>query len=137
MDDGTGPVVRWIQRYSSLKLVVSVLAEGLTIRDCDKVQRAGIIHYFSMAFELSWNVVKDYLESEGFEGVSSPRAAVKKGFEQGLIVDGHGWIKGLEDRKFTSLTYNEDIAVEVEGLVRTRYISLFHELLEEPVKRLP
>jgi len=129
--------VRWVQRYANLKLAVNSLDEALRIPHPDKFQRAGIVQYFEMAFELSWNTVKDYLESEGFEGVSSPRAAVKKGFEQGLIVDGHGWIKGLEDRNLTSHTYNEDIAVEVEGLVRTKYLSLFHELLEELGKRLP
>jgi len=137
MDEGTGRDVQWVERYSNLKLVVSRLAEGLSIPQSDKVQRAGIIHYFSMAFELSWNVVKDYLESEGFEGVSSPRGALKTGFEQGLVTDGHGWMKGLEDRNLTSHTYNEDIAVEVEGLVRTKYLSLFYELLEELGKRLP
>ena len=121
--------VRWIQRMANLKVVVENLSAAMSIHQPEPLQRAGIVQYFEMAFELSWNTIKDYLESEGFEGVSSPRAALKKGFEQGLVEDGHGWMKGLEDRNLTSHPYNEDVAIEVEGLVRSKYLSLFRELI--------
>ena len=42
-----------------------------------------------MSFELTWNVVKDFLEEQGFVDVKSPRAALKKAFEIGVIDNGH------------------------------------------------
>jgi len=125
------PDVRWVQRLANLKLAVQSLREALALPEPDKFQRAGIVQYFEMAFELSWNAVKDYLESQGFEQVSSPRAALKKAFEHGILQDGHGWLQGLEDRNLTSHTYNEGVARQVEDLARYRYLPLFMALISE------
>jgi len=128
--------VRWVQRLANLRLAVNSLSEALAIPHPDKFQRAGIVQYFEMAFELSWNTLKDYLEAEGFEEVSSPRAALKKGFEVGLLQDSHGWIEGLENRNLTAYTYNEDVAIEVERLVRGKYFALFQALIAVLEQRL-
>lgn len=79
-----------------------------------------------MCFELSWNVLKDYLEAQGFTEVRSPRAAIKKAFEIDLLSDGSVWLKGLEDRNLTSHLYNEQVAKEISDLVSTVYAPLFH-----------
>ncbi len=99
---------------------------ALAIQDPDVVQRAGMVQFFEMCFELSWNVLKDYLEEQGFTDVRSPRAAIKKAFEIGLISDGTVWLKGLEDRNLTSHLYNEQVAKEIIVLVSTVYAPLFH-----------
>ncbi len=55
-----------------------------------------------MSFELVWKVVKDYLEEQGYIEIKSPRSALNKAFETGLIEDGHSWMKLLDDRNITS-----------------------------------
>lgn len=120
--------VRWRQRLQNFEKALGWLEKALAIPHPDIVQRAGMVQFFEMAFELAWNVLKDYLEAQGFLDVASPRAALKKAFEIGLIGDGRAWLKGLEDRNLTSHTYDEATAAQVEQLVRTQYLPLFQAL---------
>ena len=87
-----------------------------------------MVQFFEMCFELSWNTMKDYLEAQGFGVLKSPRASLKKAFEVGLIPDGTTWLKGLEDRNLTSHIYNEQVAREVENMIRNTYAPLFNSL---------
>lgn len=81
------------------------------------IERAGLIQFFEMAFELGWKLLKDYQEAEGYT-ISSPRDAIKQAFQSGLISAGHDWINALEDRNLTTHTYNEATAAAVEEKIR-------------------
>lgn len=59
--------IRWRQRFTNLKKAFDGLSQALAIDNPDIVQRAGIIQFFKMSFELSWKTIKDYLEYNGFE----------------------------------------------------------------------
>ena len=120
--------IRWVQRLQNFQKTLKSLQTALNISSPDEVQRAGMIQYFEMTFELGWKVLKDYLETQGFSEVSSPRQAIKKAYEQGLLENGRGWLKGLEDRNLTSHTYDEIAAKKVEALIKEEYIKLFESL---------
>jgi nucleotidyltransferase substrate binding protein (TIGR01987 family) len=120
--------VRWIQRFSNYRNALKNLDLALAIPNPDIVQRAGMVQFFEICFELSWNLAKDYLEAQGFGDIKSPRATLKKAFEIGLISDGSTWLKGLEDRNLTSHIYNERTAIEVALMIRNTYAPLFHAL---------
>jgi len=122
--------VRWLQRLDNLEKALGNLEVALAIEDADMVQRAGMVQFFGICFELSWDVLKDYLEEQGFVDINSPRASIKKAFEIGLVADGTTWLKGLEDRNLTSHIYNETIARQVEGLIRTTYAPLIRVLVQ-------
>jgi len=122
--------VRWLQRFSNLRNSLENLEKALAIANPDIVQRAGIIQFFEMCFELSWNTLKDYLEAQGFGDLKSPRASLKKAFQIGLIAEGATWLKGLEDRNLTSHIYDEEVADEVEGMIRETYAPLFRSLVQ-------
>ncbi|MBV5327462.1 MAG: nucleotidyltransferase substrate binding protein [Chlorobium sp.] len=124
-----GTDVRWLQRLDNLKKALDNLEVALAIQEADMVQRAGMVQFFEICFELSWNVLKDYLEAQGFVNITSPRGSIKKAFEIGLITDGSAWLKGLEDRSLTSHIYNETIARQVEELIRNRYAPLIRVLV--------
>ena len=120
--------VRWRQRLQNFDKTLRLLKMSLDIPLPDEVQRAGMVQFFEMSFELGWNVLKDYLEAQGFTDIASPRAVLKKAFEVGLIENGRNWLKGLEDRNLTSHTYDEPTALKIETLIRTEYIVLFESL---------
>ena len=120
--------IRWMQRFSNFRKALQNLDYALAIRNPDVAQRAGMVQFFEMCLELSWNMLKDYLESQGFSDLKSPRATLKKAFEIGLIEDGSSWLKGLEDRNLTSHLYNDEIASQVEQMIRDIYTPLFHSL---------
>ncbi len=123
--------IRWKQRFQNFEKSLHNLEKALKINNPDIIQRAGLIQFFEMSFELAWNTMKDYLEEQGFIDVKSPRAAIKKAFETGLITDGHLWLKALEDRNLTSHTYDENIANQVVELIRNNYYSLLAALEKE------
>lgn len=122
------PDVRWRQRFQNYQKALDWLEKALAVPQPDVIQRAGMVQFFEMTFELGWNVLKDYLEAQGFAEVSTPRAALRKAFEVGLVEDGRAWLKGLEDRNLTSHTYDEATAAAVEAFVRTTYLPLFRAL---------
>ncbi len=65
--------VRWKQRFQNFERALKYLEQALNISQPDIIQKAGLIHFFEMSFELAWNVIKDYLE-EGFIEIKSPSA---------------------------------------------------------------
>ena len=83
--------IRWKQRFQNFEKSFHLLEEAMNIAKPDIFQRAGMIQFFEMTFELAWNTLKDYLEEQGFNEIKSPRAAIKKGFEIDLIKDGESW----------------------------------------------
>jgi nucleotidyltransferase substrate binding protein (TIGR01987 family) len=120
--------IRWIQRLSNLKRAYTLLSESLEIKAPSDVERAGIIQFYEMTFELSWKVMKDYLQAQGYD-INSPRHAIKQAFQTGLINDGHDWIQALTDRNLTVHTYDEEKARQVELAIRNAYYPLINKLL--------
>jgi len=127
--------IRWKQRFQNFEKALGHLAEALEIEQPDLLQKAGIIQFFEMSYELAWNTLKDYLEEQGFIDVKSPRNAIKKAFEIGLIENGHTWMDLLLDRNLTAHTYDEEKATEVEELIHEKYYPVLTELYETLKKK--
>ena len=121
--------VRWEQRFQNFTKSMRYLEDALQIPNPDIVQKAGIIQFFEMSFELAWNMVKDYLEQQGFVDIKSPRGAIKKAFEIGIIENGHDWMDLLLDRNLTAHTYDEQKATDMEQLIQNKYFPLLKVLL--------
>jgi len=124
------PDVRWQQRFDQFEKAFSLLAQAVGIEQPSVVERAGLIQFFEMAFELAWKLLKDFEEAEGFL-VKSPRDAIKQAFAADIITRGHDWIDALEDRNLTTHTYNEETAVEVEQKIRGKYFPLLRLLHQD------
>lgn len=119
--------IRWKQRFSNYKKATAQLTEFIEKGELNKFEIQGLIQCFEYTFELAWKTMKDYLEKEGFD-VKSPRAAIQTAFQIQLIKDGHTWIDALEKRNLMSHTYDEEIAKEVEELIRKHYYPIIKEL---------
>jgi nucleotidyltransferase substrate binding protein (TIGR01987 family) len=81
-----------------------------------------------MSFELAWNLTKDYLEEQGFTDVKTPRSALKKAFEVGIIENGHVWMELLQDRNLSAHTYDEKKANDLDSLIRNKYYTVLKSL---------
>jgi nucleotidyltransferase substrate binding protein (TIGR01987 family) len=123
-----GEDIRWKQRFSNFTKALDLLENAIKIEQPDVVQKAGIVQFFEMCSELSWKVMKDYLEGQGFNEIGTPRNAIKKAFEIGLIEDGHAWMDLLVDRNLSVHTYDEEQANNLDLLIRTKYYPLFQTL---------
>jgi nucleotidyltransferase substrate binding protein (TIGR01987 family) len=120
MTNNANQDIRWKQRFAHFRKAFSLLEQTMTIEHPSDAERAGLIQFFEMAFELAWKVLKDYLEEEGFT-VQSPRDSIKQAFQAGLLDNGHVWLEALKDRNLTVHTYEEKIAVAVEQKIREAY----------------
>jgi nucleotidyltransferase substrate binding protein (TIGR01987 family) len=120
-------IIRWKQRFENFEKSFLLLKEYSKIENPSKVERAGGIQFFEMSFELAWKVLKDYLESEGFE-VKSPKATLKQAFQSGIIEDGYLWMDGLDDRNLTVHTYDESTAEEMELKIKNEYYFILEKL---------
>ncbi|EOC99386.1 HI0074 family nucleotidyltransferase substrate-binding subunit [Caldisalinibacter kiritimatiensis] len=95
----------------------------------DIVLDAGI-QRFEFTYELSWKLMKVYLEYNGNLEATSPRKAIKEAFKEGLIKDGQIWLKMLDDRNKTSHSYEEENAIEIFNNVKSEYIYCFEKFID-------
>lgn len=121
--------IRWAQRFANFERTFVLLRQALAIDDPSIVERAGLIQFFEMAFELSWKLLKDYEESEGFT-IKTPREAIKTAFQAGIINNGEDWLQALQDRNLTAHTYNEKTAIAVEIKIKQNYFPLLLDLYQ-------
>lgn len=119
--------IRWKQRFRNYERAYKLLERTLAIKNPSEAERGGLIHFYEMAFELSWKTLKDYLTEQGYD-VNSPRQAIKQAYQTELIENGHLWLKALDDRNLTVHTYDEEKAKAVELSIRDHYAMLLKNL---------
>ncbi|MDD4754079.1 MAG: nucleotidyltransferase substrate binding protein [Desulfitobacteriaceae bacterium] len=127
--------IRWKQRFINFEKSYKLLDKYIDQPLDTEIERAGIIQLFEIAFELSWKLMKDYLEDIGYS-MKSPRETIKQAYQTGLIDEGHIWIDALTDRNLTVHTYDEKLAKKMtEDIVRI-YFPELKRLYEKLVKEL-
>ena len=118
---------RWELRFINFEKAFKLLEKSIQIEEPSETERAGIIQFFEMTFELSWKLLKAYLEAEGYS-IKSPRQAFKQAVQSEIIADGHQWMQALDDRNLTVHTYDEDTAKEVEEKIASIYFPIIDTL---------
>ena len=119
--------IRYKQRFENFEKSFLLLSQALDIREASIVEKAGVLQFFEISFELSWKLMKDYLTYQGYE-VKSPREAIKRSFSIELIDDGELWLDALVDRNLTVHTYDETLANEIYEKIRDTYFYLLESL---------
>ena len=82
--------------------------------------RAGVIQYFKVTYELSWNSIKRWLEQDRDPSVTvgaTRRHIFRIAAREGLIHDPEGWMEYTYARNLTPRTYRKEIADRVYGEV--------------------
>ncbi|MFH0709721.1 MAG: nucleotidyltransferase substrate binding protein [Pseudomonadota bacterium] len=120
-------LVRCRQRMVNYTKSLAHLRTTVEKESLNEIEKAGLIQFFEVAFELSWKVMKDYLITEGYD-VKSPREAIKTAFDYGLITDGAKWLEALEKRNLAAHTYDESILDELEELITHTYYPMMEAL---------
>jgi nucleotidyltransferase substrate binding protein (TIGR01987 family) len=129
--------IRWEQRFSNyvkafskLDQAVTKIKEDFEIEDdgtidddefLDDIIKEGVIQRFEYTHELSWKVMKDFLEDVGEVKMYGSKDATKEAFAAELIIDGDVWMDMIKSRNKTSHTYNEEVADEIFKNIITQY----------------
>jgi len=120
--------IRWQQRFNNYTKAVSQLQKFIEKGDLNELEKQGLIQAFEYTFELSWNVIRDYYEFQGSEGIQGSRDAFRMAYTRRLISDGEQWQNMVESRIKSSHTYNEETAVEIAEAIVHTYFGLFVSL---------
>jgi len=117
------------QRFQNFEKVFNLFKDAVFLKSISEIERAGLIQFYEITFELSWKLMKDYLELEDFI-VKSPRQAIKQAFQSEVISDAYVWIDALEDRNKTTYLYEEEMIIEVVKDIKQKYFPVINELYE-------
>jgi len=120
-------LTRFRQRFTNYQKSLTYLKMTVEKENLNEIEKAGLIQFFEVGFELAWKVMKDYLVSEGYE-VKSPRETIKQAYQYGLIEDGTLWLEALEKRNLSAHTYDESILDELEKLIVYSYYPMMEKL---------
>lgn len=127
--------IRWKQRFENFSKSLQHLEMAVDLEEMSELEKAGMVQFFEVSFELAWKVLKDYLESEGFN-IKSPRESIKQAYQIELISDGKVWLDALEKRNLSAHTYDEHILDELRELIRHRYYPVMESLQQKLQKEL-
>ena len=112
--------IRWLQRFSNYRKALAKLRQAVELvskqqdlsEEIDELLQEGLIQRFEYTHELSWKVMKDYAEYQGYTDIHGSRDAIRKALEMNTI----------NDRNLTSHNYDDDVATEIyEAIVQTYY----------------
>jgi nucleotidyltransferase substrate binding protein (TIGR01987 family) len=98
--------IRWKQRFQNYEMAFSKLKEAMEQENLNELERNGLIQRFEFTLDLSWKVLKDYLEEKGFIFKPSPKDTLREAQNAGLIDYGQALIDGLDIRNELSHDYS-------------------------------
>ena len=127
--------IRWKQRFENFDKSYKLLKKYSNVPIVTELEKAGIIQFFEMTFELGWKVLKDHLEAEGYI-VKSPRETIKQAFQVGIIENGHVWIDALSNRNLTTHTYDEELANKMTQEIIKLYLPELEKMHEKLLMEL-
>lgn len=121
------PEIRWRQRFENYQKALMQLARFIAKGELNEFELQGLIQCFEYTYELAWNTMRDFLQSEGHTDLVGSRTTLKAAFKAGLINDAEGWGKMIEDRNISVHTYNEGTAEQIASDIFSLYFQLFQE----------
>ena len=129
--------IRWKQRFENFQRALKQLSLAMDLkaqRPLSDLEQQGLIQGFEFTHELAWNVLKDYLEMEGIQGLIGSRSTAREAFKRGLVMDGAVWMDMIEKRNLSSHTYNQTVALTMVESIAERYYPAFCELQQRFAK---
>ena len=85
----------------------------------------GVIQAFEVTQELSWKVMKDFLESQGKIDLFGSKTTVKEAFNVGLITNGEIWFSMIKSRNLTSHIYDQSEIKVILEIILNSYLETF------------
>ena len=120
--------VRWIQRFNNYKKALKQLMEAVELtkeRELSNLEKQGLVQVYEFTQELSWKVLKDFMQSRGIQDLYGSRDTVREAFRIGVIENGNIWMDMIKSRNLTSHTYNETAIEEIIDLIVNKYYEEF------------
>lgn len=122
---------RWQERFENYEKAFFQLKRFLEKGELNEFEIQGLIKSFEYTYELSWKLLKDYLNYQGITGITGSRDAIRHAFNKELIIQGNTWMRMIEDRILTVHTYDSITANEISDRIINLYAPCFEALWEK------
>jgi nucleotidyltransferase substrate binding protein (TIGR01987 family) len=122
--------IRWKQRFEHYSNAFRQLKNAKSLqmeRPFTELELQGAIQAFEVTQELSWKVMKDFLEEQGQTDLFGSKNAVKEAFNVGLIGEGNIWLDMIKSRNLTSHIYDNAEIIKILETIFTKYVPVFEE----------
>ena len=122
--------VRWKQRFHNFENAFRQLKNAKQLRserDFTELELQGVIQAFEVSQELSWKVMKDFLEEQGKTDLYGSKNAVREAFNVGLIDNGEIWFDMIKSRNLTSHIYDYSEIIAVLEIILDSYFKAFSD----------
>jgi len=126
--------IRWKQRFQNYKKAFAAMKNAVELassRQLSNLEKQGVIQGFEFTFELAWNVMKDYLEEQGINGIIGSKDAVRQAFKNGLIDDGQIWMDMIKDRNLASHVYDDGTSENLFSAIINAYYPQFNMFMKK------
>lgn len=110
--------VRWQQRFESFHKAFFKLKEAVEAGQLNELERNGLVQRFEFTLDLSWKVLKDFLEEKGFSFKPSPKDTIRLAQQSEYIDYAQQLIDGLEIRNQLSHDYSGEKFENSEQAIR-------------------
>lgn len=120
--------IRWKQRFEHFLGALRQLKNANDLqkeRAFTELELQGAVQAFEVTQELSWKVMKDFLESQGKTDLFGSKTVVREAFNVGLISNGEQWLKTIESRNKTSHIYDESEILKILEIIFEEYLPIF------------
>ncbi|MCD6534059.1 MAG: nucleotidyltransferase substrate binding protein [Deltaproteobacteria bacterium] len=130
--------IRWKQRFINYEKAFMRLKEAVEIEGLNELERNGLIQRFEFTLDLSWKVLKDFLEEKGFVFKPSPKDTLRLAQQGEYITYAQEIIDGLDIRNTLSHDYSGEKFERLEMVLRKETFvaldKLYHFFLVENQK---
>jgi nucleotidyltransferase substrate binding protein (TIGR01987 family) len=122
--------IRWKQRFEHFLGALKQLINANELRKkrpFTELELQGAVQAFEVTQELSWKVMKDFLEYQGKTELFGSKTVVREAFNVGLITNGELWLNTIESRNKTSHIYDENEILLILEIIFNEYLPIFIE----------
>ncbi|SNB15035.1 conserved hypothetical protein [Flavobacterium psychrophilum] len=120
--------IRWKQRFQHFVNAFKQLKNAKQLkseRAFTELELQGVIQAFEVSHELSWKVMKYFLEEQGKTDLFGSKNAVKEAFNVGLILNGEIWLEMIKSRNITSHIYDQTEVLAILEIILNDYFPVF------------
>lgn len=111
-----------IENFNKAFRLFELACSAFKENETNDINKLALVHCFKIIIELSWKVLKDYLETKGIRALT-PNDVIKEAFSAEIISDGQIWLSMIKDRNTSSHEYNMNKVDEILIKISSTYYS--------------
>ncbi|MFW6387047.1 MAG: HI0074 family nucleotidyltransferase substrate-binding subunit [Thermodesulfobacteriota bacterium] len=130
--------IRWKQRFENYAKAFQSLKEAVEQDNLNELERNGLIQRFKFTLDLSWKVMKDYLQEKGFVFKPTPKDTLRLAQQSAFIDYAQELIDGIDIRNELSYDYSGEKFKRSEHILRAETfpaLQELHDFFEDELKQ--